>query len=223
MLYHNLSTTEYNGEDVGMPILVTSPSKLAEVPSLVGGTLWADQSNGRLYQFGGQWSESETPEGRFRLYSYDVYEDRWSTQDPDRAISRLSYGAGTSVEHLGLGYYMGGWMNERTDRNWVGRRVASNKLLTYDMVNNKWTNNTGPSDQEGRAEGALFYVPFSDNGMLAYFGGVRVNRLGEEKPVSLNRRSVVPPGIVLTARCGRVRWEPSVPIHHLYTAKETAC
>lgn len=184
LLFHDLTTTKRNDEEVGLPILETNLTKQAEFPSLSGGILWADQANARLYQFGGQWAESETPEARFRLYSYDVYGNQWSARDPDKSISRLAYGAGTSVEHLGRAFYMGGWMNEKTDRNWVGPRAASNKLLMYDMIGDKWTNSTGPSDQEGRAEGVLFYVPFSDNGMLAYFGGVRVNSRGVERAVS---------------------------------------
>lgn len=204
LLYHDLTTTKRGEEEVGMPLLMATNATKSEVPSLIGGILWSDQANARLYQFGGQWPESETPEARFRLYSYDEYENQWSSKDPDRLISRLSFGAGTSVEDLGMGYYLGGWMNEKTDRNWVGPRMASNRLLTYDMVKDKWTNSTSPSDQEGRAEGALFYVPFGDNGMLAYFGGVRVSVRGEEKPVSeLESRGLLE--MVLMKCCYRAR------------------
>ena len=39
------------------------------------------------------------------------------------------------------------------------------------MVNNFWTNNTGP-DTIGRAEGVMVTIPASKQGLLVYFGGV---------------------------------------------------
>lgn len=45
-------------------------------------------------------------------------------------------------------------------------------LITYDMDNNFWRSNVF-FDSIPRAEGALFYIPASDKGMLVYFGGVQ--------------------------------------------------
>jgi hypothetical protein len=158
-----------------MPVLRTNLSKPAEVPSVIGGILWADGANGRLFQYGGEYPDSGTvPELSFQLWTYDTYFDKWSTRDPtDRSITRLSFGAGTSVEHLGMGYYLGGYQSDRSNVNWQGGRKAMNRLLEYNMEEDTWANRTGPTDGKGRAEGTLHYVPFGDKGMLLNFGGVR--------------------------------------------------
>jgi hypothetical protein len=165
-----------------MPILMTNLSKPSEVPSLIGGALWADQANGRLFQYGGQWPETKVPENRFQLWTYDVYNNSWAVRDPDRAVDRLSFGANTAVEHIGKAYQLGGWMNAASDINWVGPRKASNRMAVYDMVTDTWSNSSGPIDEMGRAEGAMFYVPFGDApGMLVHFGGVKTTQGDEER------------------------------------------
>ena len=169
-----------------MPVLVTNLSKPTSVPSVIGGVLWADQANGRLFQYGGEWPGSDSlPEERLQLWSYDVYANSWAPRSVTRDVTRLSFGAGTVVESLGRGFYLGGWASARSDADWTGPRAASNKLLEYDMVLDQWKNSTGPEDRRGRAEGALFYVPYGDGGMLVHFGGVRTDGTpgAEEEPV----------------------------------------
>ena len=90
-----------------MPIMHTGLSKPTDVPSVIGGTLWSDQANGRLFQYGGQMPDSGGVPDNFLLWTYDVYEDSWSTRPPAVGINRLSFGAGTVVEHIGSGYYLG--------------------------------------------------------------------------------------------------------------------
>jgi len=186
LVWHDLTTTKFDGKEIEMPVLMTGLGKPPEVPSLIGGILWADQANGRLFQYGGEWPEPSVPDARFSMWTYDTYNDTWATRDADRDITRVSFGAGTSVEWTGKGYYLGGWMNERSDINWHGPRKASNKMIEYDFVRNTWQNSTGPVDKAGRAEGVMFYIPAGDQGMLAHFGGVRIqDRVGaEEEPVS---------------------------------------
>lgn len=157
-----------------MPPLMTNLSKPATVPNLIGATMWADQANARLFQFGGEFVAPAIPDDPFLLWSYDVYHDSWATRNPNQEVSRVSYGAGTTVEYLGMGYYLGGWMNSQNDLNWEGAPKASNKLVEYDMVGDTWQNRTGPNDQLGRAEGVLVFVPAGDMGMLVHFGGVRL-------------------------------------------------
>ncbi|KAA8897511.1 hypothetical protein FN846DRAFT_231777 [Sphaerosporella brunnea] len=181
LLFHDLSTTMLDGVDTQFPPLETNLSKPAIVPSLIGGALWADQANGRLFQYGGQWPDNKVPEDRFQLWTYDVYSDTWDTRDANRAVDRLSFGANTAIEYTGKAYQLGGWMNVASDINWVGPRKASNRMAVYDMVTNSWTNSSGPMDGVGRAEGAMFYVPFGDDpGMLVHFGGVKSKDGGPE-------------------------------------------
>ncbi|KAI5819602.1 hypothetical protein BZA77DRAFT_304447 [Pyronema omphalodes] len=177
LLFHDLDVTvSDSGKPLDMPILRTNLSKPAEVPSVIGGILWADGTNGRLFQYGGEYPDASVMrEMSFQLWTYDTYFDKWSTRDPtDRSITRLSFGAGTSVEHLGMGYYLGGYQSDRSNVNWQGGRKAMNKLLEYNMEEDVWANRTGPADGKGRAEGTLHYVPFGDKGMLLNFGGIRI-------------------------------------------------
>jgi len=174
-----------------MPVLMANLQKPAEVPSVIGGILWADQANGWLYQYGGEWPGPEVPDSHFDLWAYDTYNDSWTRKAADRDIVRLSFGAGTSVEDKGKGYYFGGWMGSRNDPNWQGARTASNRMIEYDFDQDVWKNSTGPADKAGRAEGVMFYLPVGDQGMLAHFGGVRIPE-GEgalEEPVRCRVRN----------------------------------
>lgn len=89
-----------------LPILHDGLTKGSDVPSVIGGTLWADVANGRLFQYGGEYPDNGVPDN-FLLWTYDIYADSWSTRDPGVDVNRLSFGAGTVVEHLGNGYYLG--------------------------------------------------------------------------------------------------------------------
>lgn len=174
-----------DGKDIEMPVLMTNLSKPDEVPSVIGGILWADQANGRLFQYGGEWPEPGVPDEQFDLWTYDTYNDSWAKREVARDIMRLSFGAGMAVEESGKGYYLGGWMSSRSDINWRAPKLASNRMVEYDFVADTWQNSTGPDDKAGRAEGAMFYIPAGDKGMLAHFGGVRIaDKDGaEEEPV----------------------------------------
>ncbi|KAI5777253.1 hypothetical protein EDC01DRAFT_679259 [Geopyxis carbonaria] len=183
LLFHDLTTTMVDGgEEIGMPPLISNLTKPNDVPSLVGSTLWPDVANAKLYQYGGETIGSDTPQD-FTMWMYDIWEDKWSKTDPpaDKVINRLAFGASTTVEYQTMGYYLGGWMGDKTTIEWVpnSERRASNKLLEYDMGRNEYTNSTGPEDGDGRAEGVMVYVPSGDNGMLVHFGGIRTSS-GEE-------------------------------------------
>jgi hypothetical protein len=108
LLFHDLTTTVLDGKTLDMPILDTNLSKPSEVPNLIGGILWADAANARLFQYGGEFPDPAVPENNFQLWSYDVYGNNWTTlSQNDQSITRVSFGAGTTVEHLGMGYYLG--------------------------------------------------------------------------------------------------------------------
>jgi hypothetical protein len=99
--------------------------------------------------------------------------NQWNESDADvSSMSRVAYGAGTTVEQRAEGYYFGGWLNSDTVPGWDGPPIATSSLIKYDYESNTFTNNTGPSDGLGRAEGVLVFLPASDNGLLVYFGGV---------------------------------------------------
>lgn len=69
-------------------------------------------------------------------------------------------------------YYYGGWRSNASELGFNGDATMQSDLITYDMNTNKWRASVFVDDTP-RAEGALFYLPASDKGMLVYFGGVQ--------------------------------------------------
>lgn len=168
-----------------MPQLHANLSKNGSIPSVNGGILWEDNINKRFYLFGGEFYQ-ELPE-TLELLSYDTLNDQWDTLgSPPPNINRVSYGGGTSISERGEGYYYGGWMSNASIPEFGGDRVATTGLLRYTMDSNSWTNSSGPDDIP-RAEGVMVYLPISDRGMLAYFGGVSMtpNAVGSPEMVGL--------------------------------------
>lgn len=154
-----------------MPQLYANLSKNATIPSVNGGTLWADDVNKKFYLFGGEYYQ--TPPSALALYAYDTLYDEWDIiNNPPPSLYGVSYGAGVSVSELGQAFYYGGWMSNSSVPGWTGHRTASTGLINYDMDSNQWNNITGP-DKVGRAEGVMVYIPVSDGGMLVYFGGLQ--------------------------------------------------
>jgi hypothetical protein len=136
------------------------------------GILWNDDINQMVYLYGGEFQSS--PQG-FAMYSYDPLNDKWASLTPDlsqNGIQRAAWGAGVAVQDRGLAFYYGGWLSNSTIPTWGAQPLALTNMLQYDMVQNTWTNSSGP-DSIGRAEGVMVYLPASDGGMLIYFGGIQ--------------------------------------------------
>jgi hypothetical protein len=158
---------------VGFPNQYANLSKPANIPSLSGGYLWADEVNKCFYQFGGEVPEGTNPKD-FGIWTYDVILDQWNSTSyvsSEKVWQRPSFGAGTQVESRGLGFYYGGWVNNRTTPGWKGPTTALASMVQFNFTTGSLRNNTHP-DGTGRAEGQLIYLPVSDNGILVYFGGV---------------------------------------------------
>ncbi|GJC90888.1 Kelch repeat-containing protein ARB_01230 [Colletotrichum liriopes] len=171
LLYQDLSTTS----TTGMPPLYANLSKNGSIPNVAGGALWSDSVNKRLYLFGGEHNLGEPPLP-FNLYGYDILNNEWDSFGPSRtgaSISKVSYGAGVSVDSRGEAYYFGGWLSNNSVPGWgTGPPVATTGLVKYTMDTNSFANNTGP-DNIRRAEGSLHYIPAGEGGMLIYFGGIQ--------------------------------------------------
>jgi hypothetical protein len=99
--------------------------------------------------------------------------NQWNATAPPQSPvpNWVAWGAGTTINARGEGYYYGGYSTNLTTPGWSGPPWATNSLLMYDMINNFWTNNSGP-DSIGRAEGVMVTIPASKQGLLVYFGGV---------------------------------------------------
>ncbi|KAF9872743.1 hypothetical protein CkaCkLH20_09922 [Colletotrichum karsti] len=171
LLYQDLSVSAPN---VGMPPLYANLSKNGTIPYTNGGALWSDSVNKRLYLFGGE--HNGEPPSPFNLWSYDIINNQWDSFGTPRSgvgISKVSYGAGVSVDARGEAYYYGGWLSNASVQNWGATPpIATNGLVKYTMDSNSWSNNTGP-DSVRRAEGSLHYIPAGSGGMLVYFGGLQ--------------------------------------------------
>lgn len=122
------------------------------------------------YLYGGEYSDVPQP---FSFWGYDTVLNQWNeTMPPQSSVPNwVAWGAGTTLSARGEGYYYGGYSSNRTTPGWSGPSWATNSLLKYDLINNFWTNNSGP-DTIGRAEGVMVNIPASKQGLLIYFGGV---------------------------------------------------
>ncbi|KAF2117870.1 hypothetical protein BDV96DRAFT_405557 [Lophiotrema nucula] len=168
LLYSDLNTST---QDIGMPNQYANLTKNSTVPSVAGGILWADEVNKCFYLYGGEYQNNPD---QFSFWSYDTILNQWNETNYKsnvNSIQRVSYGAGTQIDELGVGFYYGGWMNNHTSPSWSGLPMASSNLIRYDFTAGTLNNNTGP-DSVGRAEGEMVYLPASDGGLLLYFGGV---------------------------------------------------
>ncbi|RPB04162.1 hypothetical protein L873DRAFT_1451833 [Choiromyces venosus 120613-1] len=167
LLFHDLGN-----DDKGIPPLVNNLTKPSNVPSVIGGQLWADQANEKLYLFGGEYADN--PPDSSLLWAYDTWNDSWTQVTPgfngQGEMKRASFGAGAVVEHMGMGYYLGGWIGPQSVVGWNGDKYAVPGLISFDMVKNVLRNDSGPAG-DPRVEGVLLYVPTGDDGLLISFGG----------------------------------------------------
>ena len=156
-----------------MPQLYANLTKNSTIPSVSGGTLWADNVNKRFYLFGGE-SYQQPPPPQLTLWSYDTLYDRWESfgSPAQGGVNAASYGAGVSISETGEGHYYGGWKSNNSVSGFTGTPVAQSGLVKYSMDSNTWSSSLGP-DSVGRAEGVMVFIPIGDSGMLAYFGGVQ--------------------------------------------------
>ncbi|KAE8165226.1 hypothetical protein BDV40DRAFT_80463 [Aspergillus tamarii] len=177
--YHDNATNtallyaDFDVNNQGMPAVYNNLTKPADAPDVNGGILWPDTVNKMIYLYGGQYDQG-TP-GNFSLWSYDALYNTWQTVDADTTqanIQRASYGAGVTIQDRAVAFYYGGWLSNSSVSNWGSKSPkALSTMLQYDMLQNTWTNSSGP-DTIGRAEGSMVYIPASD-GMLVYIGGVQ--------------------------------------------------
>ncbi|EME89485.1 uncharacterized protein MYCFIDRAFT_26780 [Pseudocercospora fijiensis CIRAD86] len=163
-------------------------SKDTNIPSLVGGAIWADEVNRKFFLFGGEYRNAtaqSVPLSFNNIYWYDTLSDQWSTNDTTTSgIDPPSYGASTVDQNQGIAYYYGGWSSNATisgDAN----AAMQNTFLSYDLVHNTF-NKHAFWDDTPRAEGGMFYIPAGDSGMLVYFGGIQQNSSGDTSGIPMD-------------------------------------
>ncbi|KAI5805208.1 hypothetical protein EDC01DRAFT_361808 [Geopyxis carbonaria] len=168
LTFHNLD----DDTDRDAP-LVNNLTKPAEAPSVMGGALWADEVNEKLYLFGGEYPDGlpKNTNDPQAVWSYDPWDNEWSKVKASGDFQRPSFGSHVSVDQLGQGFYLGGWLGPNNVPGWKGPKRALSGLIVYDFVHQTATNFSGPPGPP-RVEGELFYVPVGDNGLLVSFGGM---------------------------------------------------
>ena len=179
------TTTNYSNDrllynDLGVitdtfPTQFGNLTKPATVPSVNGGTLWADTVNKIWYLYGGQYNTA--PPDTFTLWAYDTLYNTWNsssaTSSDGSQVNRVSYGAAAVDDSRGIGYYFGGWLSNASVSGFGTRSLMTSNLLAYDMNSSTFTNGSGPSTTDAFAEGVMSFIPASDGGMLVYFGGIK--------------------------------------------------
>lgn len=86
LLYQDLSTVNNNS----FPVQHDDLSKPANVPSVQGGALWADQANKLFYLFGGEYNWTTPPPTQYTLWFFDVVYNTWNTTPTDLSASGIS-------------------------------------------------------------------------------------------------------------------------------------
>lgn len=156
------------------------------VPSVSGGFLWADGTNKMFYLYGGEYNEVTDVKPFTKLWYFDILDNTWKQTTPVQSdISWPAFGSGTIDYAKGIGYYYGGYLNNKTVQKWGNTKsLMLSSLVSFDMNTQAWFNRT--PDTTPRAEGSLHYIPVSQAGMLVYFGGLQTNPNGEVVFVSLD-------------------------------------
>ncbi|KAH7080975.1 hypothetical protein FB567DRAFT_595300 [Paraphoma chrysanthemicola] len=156
--------------DGPMPKMQYAPSTKAQVPSLSGGALWADEINSRFYAFGGYQVNGTPP--AFQTWSYDTSRNTWeSITTTGDLVTSVAHGMSAIAPDAGTAFYLGGYHDSSTNQGWMTSRRYTPNLIEFDLVNRRYTNHSGPNS-DGRGEGLMVFVPASNVGLLIYFGGL---------------------------------------------------
>jgi hypothetical protein len=144
--------------------------KDGSVPSLAGGALWTDEINHVFYAFGGLFPDSSPTD--FNTWSYNTKLDSWSVVPTQgQHPTYVAYGMGATAPDTGVGYYLGGYHDNQTQKGWRDGRLYTSTLVEFDMVDRRYSNTSGP-DNRGRGEGIMVFIPASTSGLLIFLGGV---------------------------------------------------
>jgi len=153
----------------GIPQMRDGLTKNNSVPSLAGGTLWADTVNNVFYAFGGYFVSSQP--STFVTWSYNTEHGTWNVVPTQGDPSYVAHGMAAVAPDAGVGYYLGGYHDHQTQDGWNERRLYTSNLIQLDMVTRRYSNISGPNDR-GRGEGLMVFIPASTSGLLIFFGGL---------------------------------------------------
>ncbi|SMR41225.1 unnamed protein product [Zymoseptoria tritici ST99CH_1E4] len=228
LLYSDLGSVDQN---TGMPIQYDL-SKPSEVPVVSGGALWSDDVNKIFYLFGGQNDQQAQSPRQNTIWSYDILNNAWREMPTDSRSTDITipaFGASTTDPNQGIGYYYGGWTDNSGGNAYSTAATAKSKMIVYEYESNIW-HEIRFIDDIPRAEGALFYIPASDHGMLIYLGGVEQNVNGTYDGAAVDKINVfdIGSGVSYTQQtsgtppakrrrfCGGVTWPDDRSSYNIY-------
>ncbi|KAF5593232.1 kelch repeat [Fusarium subglutinans] len=175
-------------------------------PYLKQPALWVDEERSMIYSWGGQGSYKNTSAaGDHHLYAFEADDGkgRWSIHDPDddtlfSSLYRSVRGAYTTFH--GVGYYLGGYGERRTDERFTDGSYVERPLdglLTYNMTTQKWTNESTKALDYATWTGRATCIPsIGSSGLLIFMGGAKVKTpsfRNESEPVSFTNITIFDP------------------------------
>ncbi|PNP73543.1 hypothetical protein FNYG_13137 [Fusarium nygamai] len=153
-------------------------------PYLKQPSLWVDEERSMIYSWGGQGSYKNTSSaGDHHLYAFEADDGKgsWSIHDPEddtlfSSLYRTVRGAYTTCH--GVGYHLGGYGERRTDERFTDGSYVERPLdglLTYNMTNQKWTNESTKALDYATWSGRATCIPsIGSSGLLIFMGGAKV-------------------------------------------------
>lgn len=153
-------------------------------PYLKQPALWVDEERSTIYSWGGQGSYKNTSAaGDHHLYAFEADDGKgsWSTHDPEddtlfSSLYRTVRGAYTTCH--GVGYYLGGYGERRTDDRFTDGSYVERPLdglLTYNFTTENWTNESTKALDYATWSGKATCIPsIGTSGLLIFIGGAKV-------------------------------------------------
>jgi hypothetical protein len=156
-------------------------------PSLIGGAMFQGLKDvDQIYTYGGSYFQSNATFGNpyadpvtYSLWSYSKGANQWNQYDiSDASEVRPSEGAYAEAPDQGIGFWLGGQVNNGSDSGSIGlgnQTVAVQGLIVVNMTTAtpRARNISAVDLSSGNVGGSLTYVAdVADNGILIAMGGL---------------------------------------------------
>jgi hypothetical protein len=143
--------------------VVKSIQKSLDFPNIVGGKLLGVSTGTQFALFSG-WDYGYGNTGVYWIFNTQAAQ--WSLGPTN--VSAIAYGAVTVNQDSNTAYFLGGGVDDFVVKG--SPTFAVNELLTFNLSDMSWKNDTGP----GRIsmDGLVEYIPVGKEGALVAFGGV---------------------------------------------------
>ncbi|KAF4954315.1 hypothetical protein FGADI_5338 [Fusarium gaditjirri] len=164
--------------------VIFTESGKGTAPYLKQPALWIDKDRSIIYSWGGQGSYKNTSAaGDHHLYAFEADDGKgnWLVHDPEddtlfSSLYRTVRGAYATCH--GVGYYLGGYGERRTDNRFIDGSYVERPLdglLTYNFTTQRWTNESTKALDYATWSGRGTCIPsIGASGLLVFMGGAKV-------------------------------------------------